>query len=237
MAGGGMAVAAGIAAAVLPALVAQPAIGAYATGRGQHRHVVLADGTALDLNAETRVTVRLSRHSRQVELAEGEAIFDVVHDERRPFTVLAAGREIRDVGTQFDVKARGGALTVTVAKGKVEVRPEAASSAARAYLLSPGERLAVGASGAVRLASVDASETFSWRVGRLVYREQPLSEVVADLNRQFTTQIEIGDPELAQIPITGVVVLDDPAAVMSRLSLMLPIRSVPSDKGLTLLRK
>ena len=71
----------------------------------------------------------------------------------------------------------------------------------------------------------------------LVYRAQPLSEVVADLNRQFVEQTAIADPELARTPITGVIVLDNPRAVVSRLSLMLPIRALPSDKGLMLLRK
>jgi len=61
--------------------------------------------------------------------------------------------------------------------------------------------------------------------------------VVADLNRQFVEQTEIADPELGKLPITGVIVLDNPRAVMARLSLMLPVKAVPSDKGLMLLRK
>ncbi len=60
---------------------------------------------------------------------------------------------------------------------------------------------------------------------------------MADLNRQFPEQIEIGDPSLGRIPITGVIVLDDPRSVITRLSLMLPIRTLPSDRGLLLLRK
>ena len=80
-------------------------------------------------------------------------------------------------------------------------------------------------------------ETFGWRQGRLVYRNQPITEVVADLNRQFPEQIAIGDPDLNQVRITGVVVLDNPQAVTKRLALMLPIRTISSDRGLTLLRK
>ena len=62
-------------------------------------------------------------------------------------------------------------------------------------------------------------------------------ETVADLNRQFVEQTTIADPELAKLPITGVIVLDNPRAVMTRLALMLPIRALPSDKGLTLQKK
>jgi transmembrane sensor len=232
---GGLAIAAGLTLAVLPPTVLRPtATTTYATGKGQHERVALADGSVIDLDAETRLRVTLAGSERRVALAEGQAIFDVVHDARRPFTVEAAGRQVRDVGTQFDVRARNGELTVIVARGRVEVGQ---AGAAQPVLLGPGQRLDVGPTGAAELSAVDPAETFSWRSGRLVYRAQPLAAVVADLNRQFVEQTTIADPDLANLPITGVIVLDNPRAVMTRLSLMLPIRAVPSDKGLMLLRK
>lgn len=232
---GGVAIAAGLALAVLPPTVLKPSTTTtYATGKGQHQRVALADGSVIDLDAETRLAVTLAGSQRRVALAEGQAIFDVVHDARRPFTVEAVGRQVRDVGTQFDVRARNGELTVTVARGRVEVGQ---AGAAQPVLLGPGQRFDVGPTGAGQLTAVDPAETFSWRAGRLVYRAQPLSELVADLNRQFVEQTAIADPDLEKLPITGVIVLDNPRAVMTRLSLMLPIRAVPSDKGLMLLRK
>lgn len=233
MGAGGLAAAATVALGLLPMMTTESAV--YATGRGQHQQVRLDDGSTVDLNAETKLTVAYGLFKRQVTLADGEAIFDVAHDARRPFTVAASGRMVRVVGTQFDVRNRAGDVAVTVARGKVEVRPSATS--AQAFTLTPGQRLEVAHTGQARLRAVDPAETFAWRVGRLVYRERPLSEVVADLNRQFVQQIEISDPALAQTPVTGVIVLDDPQAVVARLSLMLPIRSVPSDGGLLLLRK
>ena len=234
---GGVALAAGLALAVLPSLMVPTTVTAYATGKGQHRHIALADGSSIDLDAESKLRVSLSRSERRVMLGEGQAIFDVAHDARRPFVVAAAGRTVRDLGTQFDVKARGDQLTVTVARGRVEVESAAPTASGRAIALAPGQRLAIDGAGVGQLTSVDPAETFSWRAGRLVYRAQPLAEVVADLNRQFVDQTEIADPELGRLPITGVVVLDNPRAVVARLSLMLPIRAVPSDKGLILLRK
>ena len=66
---------------------------------------------------------------------------------------------------------------------------------------------------------------------------EPLANVVADLNHQYVQQIGVSDPELGRTPITGVIVLDDQAAVLARLSLMLPVRSIPSERGTLLLRK
>ncbi|HEY8002869.1 MAG TPA: FecR domain-containing protein [Phenylobacterium sp.] len=232
---GGLGIAAGLALTVLPTLSDKPPVRTLATARGRRQRFTLADGSIVDLNAETRMQVAFGRSERRVSLEDGEAIFDVVSDKSRPFTVAAGERTVRVVGTQFDVRNRGGQLTVTVARGKVEVRPSASGS--RVYLLTPGQRLDVSATGAERASFVDPQEAFSWRAGRLVYRGEPLSDVVADLNRQFPEQIEIGDPALSSIPITGVIVLDDPHAVIARLSLMLPIRTVPSERGLLLLRR
>lgn len=235
--GGGMALAAALAVAVVPRALTPAPTDIYVTGKGEHRRITLADGSVVDLNAESRLSVTLTRSERRLALSDGEALFDVTHDADRPFTVAASGRIVRVVGTQFDVKSRGGDLSVTVARGKVQVRPAQANSRARSFLLTPGQRLDVSDTGAEALRAVDPSEAYSWRVGRLVYRGTPLADVVADMNRQFVQQVEIGDPQLAATPITGVIVLDEPKAVMSRLTLMLPIRTVPSDRGLLLLRK
>ncbi|WP_293379939.1 FecR family protein [Phenylobacterium sp.] len=232
----GAALAAGLALAVLPPAADLAVAKTYTTAKGQHQRIALGDGSVIDLDAESRLSVSLSGAQRRVTLAEGQAIFDVVHDAKRPFVVRAAGRDVRDIGTQFDVKARDGQLTVTVARGRVAISADAGGPG-RPVELGPGQRFEADPAGPARLTAVDPQETFSWRAGRLVYRAQPLSEVVADLNRQFIEQTEIADPTLAKLPITGVIVLDNPHAVMSRLSLMLPIRTVPSGKGLMLLRK
>ncbi len=232
---GGFAIAAGLAVAVVGPMLSEPSIQTYATGKGQHQRVTLEDGSVVDLNAETRISVRLSGKARQVTLGDGEAIFDVAHDADRPFTVAASSHVVRVVGTQFDVRNRRGDLSVTVARGKVQVRPTATSG--RAFLLTPGHRLEIDRTGVERLSAVDPQEAFGWRSGRLVYRAEPLANVVADLNRQFVEQIEVSDPELGKMPITGVIVLDGQASVIARLSLMLPIRSIPSAQGLLLLRK
>ncbi|HEY0437444.1 MAG TPA: FecR domain-containing protein, partial [Phenylobacterium sp.] len=113
----GTALAAGLALAVMPAITSSPTVTAYATGKGQHRHVVLQDGSTIDLDAETKLSVALSGRERRVTLGDGQAIFDVAHDANRPFVVQAGQRFVRDIGTQFDVRQRPDQLTVTVARG------------------------------------------------------------------------------------------------------------------------
>jgi transmembrane sensor len=208
----------------------------YATAKGERRTVRLADGSTIDLNGGTRLSVSLGRDARHVTLAEGQAIFDVAHEARRPFFVAAGDRTVRVVGTQFDVRRLAGKVSVTVARGAVEVRP-ADGAPGKAYRLHPGQRLDHQEGAAVvQVATAEPNEVLAWRTGRLVYRGQPLSEVVTDLNQQFATPIRIEDPALAATPISGVLVLDDQAAVIRRLALLVPISAVRSGSTVVLKR-
>jgi transmembrane sensor len=234
LAAGGLAAAATVAIALTPFSLLAPAGQTFATGKGEHRSVKLADGSAIDLNAGSRLTVSLGARERRVEMPEGEAVFDVAADKARPFLIAAGDRTVRVVGTRFDVRRRAGLLSVTVERGLVEVRPSEGVEG-RAYRLHPGQKLdhAEGAPGA-QVSVVDPAQVQSWTNGRLIYRDQPLGDVVADLNQQFPRQILLEDPALAQTRVSGVLVLDNQDAVIRRLALLAPIKALPSADGIVL---
>lgn len=231
---GGLAAAATVAIALTPFSLIAPASQTYATAKGQHRSVTLADGSVIDLNAGSKITVSLGARERRVAMAEGEAVFDVAADKSRPFLIAAGDRTVRVVGTRFDVRRRAGQLSVTVERGLVEVRPSEGVQG-RAWRLHPGQKLDhVDGSAAVQVSAVDPAQVLGWKSGRLIYRDQPLSEVVADLNQQFPRQIVLEDPALAQTKVSGVLVLDDQDAVIRRLALLAPIKALPSADSIVL---
>lgn len=234
---GSLAAAAALVVVVLPSLAPRPATETYATANGQHRVVTLADGSKIELNAETKLAVTLGRDERRVVMGEGEAIFDVAADSDRPFTINTGHQVVRVVGTQFDVRNRQDGVAVTVARGVVEVGPAPNGAPGHTYVLRPGQRLAIEGGRAARLSAIEPAVAFSWRTGRVVYRDEPLSNVVADLNRQFAKPILIADPELGQTPISGVLVMDSQSDVIGRLALMLPITAITSPEGVVLRRK
>jgi transmembrane sensor len=233
---GGLAAAATVALAVMPiGLLSEPAQ-TYTTAKGEHRTVKLADGTTVDLNAGTRMTVAFARGERRVSMPQGEAVFDVAHDPARPFLIATGDRTVRVVGTRFDVRRRGDQLSVTVDRGMVEVRPNADASG-RAFRLHAGQRLDHQDGAAeVRMRAVEPLDVYAWRTGRLIYRDQPLGDVVADLNQQYERQIRLEDPALAATLFSGVLVLDNQDAVIRRLALLAPLRALPSGDGVTLRR-
>jgi transmembrane sensor len=97
--------------------------GAYATGVGEQRTVRLSDGSTVELNALSRIQVRLSRDRRDIELNEGQALFHVAKDPTRPFIVRTGDTDVRAVGTEFDVYRKLSGTTVTVLEGEVAVLP------------------------------------------------------------------------------------------------------------------
>ncbi len=233
---GGMAAAATIAVAVLPVSLLGPPPQTFTTAKGEQRTVTLADGTVVNLNAGTRMTVTLARHERRVSMPQGEAVFDVAADRSRPFLIAAGDRTVRVVGTRFDVRRRGDQLSVTVDRGVVEVRPNA-DGAGRAFRLHPGQKLDhLQGQTTATVRAVEPSDVYAWRSGRLIYRDQPLGDVVADLNQQYSRQIRLEDAALAATRFSGVLILDNQDAVIRRLALLAPLSALPSTGDVTLRR-
>ncbi len=93
----------------------------YSTEVGEQRSFSLADGSVVSLNSRSRLRVRFTRNERRIELLEGQALFSVAKDPKRPFVVRSGEVRVRAVGTQFDVYRKTRGTTVTVVEGHVAV--------------------------------------------------------------------------------------------------------------------
>lgn len=191
----------------------------YRTAQGETRTIRLADGTRIDLNSGSTLKVRLGRQTRQVEMADAEAVFDVAKDPNRPFVISAGDEKIRVVGTRFNVRRRDGVQSVTVERGRVEVSTSAAGGP---IALTPGQRLdhQEGKVGAI-VRSFDPGVAMSWRTGRLVYRDEPLSHVAADLTRLAGPPVRLADSRTGDIAFSGVIAAKDSvqgAKILGKLS-------------------
>lgn len=200
----------------------------YSAPANAVRSVDLPDGTTLTLNRAAVVQVEWGGNARRVTLARGEASFLVVHNENAPFIVAAGPGIIRDVGTEFNVLRTQDGLAVTVRDGQIEL-----TSANNLVRLARGDQASVR-NGHIVSRHVDPEDAFAWRDGRLVYHDATLSEVVADLNRYSQTRIEIGDDRAALLRFSGVLVLDTPAAMTTRLEAFLPVRSEHNADGIVI---
>jgi len=173
------------------------------TELGTVRDISLTDGSQATLGSASGIEVSFSRHQRRIDLEQGEAYFDVVHDPDRVFEVRAGTRRIVAVGTRFSVRRNGGDLRVVVTEGSV--RLESVSGTGSARLLTAGTVARVDG-GHMRVQEYpveQAEELLNWRDGFLVFRNTPLSEAVAEFNRYSSRKLVIIDPAIADIPIGG----------------------------------
>ncbi|MGZ3274688.1 MAG: FecR family protein [Caulobacteraceae bacterium] len=211
----------------------EPKAAVYATAKGERRDVVLSDGTRIALSTDTRLSVIMRDDRRELTLSSGEAAFQVAHNAARPFVVHLGDRVLRDIGTEFDAVRRDGLISVTVREGMVSLeRPQENQ---RRLTLGPGSRAEHReGSEEVMVAAANADETFSWRSGRLIYRNRPLSDVVADINRYGDEQVKAVGPA-ADLKFTGVLTTGDQSAMVQRLAALLPVAASSGKDGVILL--
>lgn len=230
---GAAAAAAAVAIAIAPwgDLLPQPDT-LYTTDKGESRTLELADGSRVDMNTDSHLSVRLDKDARRVTVHEGQALFDVAHDRARPFLITVGDETVRVVGTKFDVRRRDGQLSVTVLRGLVEVSTDGEDDPIR---LHPGQMLehVEGASG-VSVRAVAAEDQIGWRSGRLVYRDQPLGRIVSDLNHYFPRPIRLDGENTATLRFSGVLIVDGQDAMVRRLTSLMPLSATPTNDAIVL---
>ena len=161
---------------------------------GQLKLIQLADGTNIWLNADSRMTYpeKFAGKTREVKLS-GEAYFEVAHDIAMPFIIHSGKVNTTVLGTSFNIKAYPDDKTIKVAvvTGKVGVTKKSATSNQTAVLLTPNKQAVfTDANGTLVSETIDASTIISWRQGKLQYRNAPLSEVLADVQRKYNVVIK-----------------------------------------------
>ena len=230
------AVAASLAVAVLGGgLTYDRLAGRVATARAEVREIALSDGSSAVLDGGAVLQVRYGGNRRHIVLRRGQALFDVVHDPSRPFTVTADGVTIRAVGTRFAVGVEGGDVEVTVAEGTVAVAEEGAPP----RLIRANQQFVVAPTGP-RRASLDEAEVgrrLAWRSGLLVFSGQSLERAAGEVNRYSSVPVVIDDPTLARAEFVGVFRIGDGRAFAQAAAQAFNGAVVERDGGLHLMRQ
>jgi ferric-dicitrate binding protein FerR (iron transport regulator) len=178
------------------------------TRRGEIKTVFLPDQTKVTLNADSRLTYpEVFTGERSVELC-GEALFDVVSDGDRPFTVNTTDMKVSVLGTVFNVKAYANDefLTVSVASGKVEVEQSVVETRyAASTVLKKDQQLRIDKiTGDVEKLTTSADIYRAWTERTLHFHRTTIREVVNMLNRYYPhVDVELADGDYSGISISG----------------------------------
>ena len=211
--------------------VEAPTEAQFATSVGEHRVIPLEEGSQLSLNTASTVKIRFSEERRQVRLERGEGLFEVAKDETRPFEVLVGSTVVRAVGTRFSVRRLDNdQVKVTVFEGVVELVKPASKQAdgANAHGTQPQPiRLGAGQVAAETDHNIvlstrtqpDLEKQLSWLQGRVVFDNEPLAEVLAQVSRYSTLPLRLASPSLKDVRVSGAFAVTDLPSFLKGLEL------------------
>jgi len=177
----------------------------YATRLGEHKRVVLSDGSKVELNTNTVLHEQITSRSRTVTLEKGEAYFEVRHDAAKPFVVKLGDRSVTDIGTKFFIRRDTARLSVGVTEGRVQFDTSDDTRPSNPIVLSAGN-LAVATPGRITISTQSdkvLSNDLAWRSGMLVFDRTTLAAAVAEFNRYNREKLVIDDPRTSSLLIGG----------------------------------
>jgi ferric-dicitrate binding protein FerR (iron transport regulator) len=207
----------------------QPVEIAYLTDRATP--ITLSDGTKVWLSAHSQLRYRQTFDGKTRDVAlEGEAYFEVAHNSRQPFRVLAGDQTVVALGTSFNVRAYTGEadVTVTLVEGSVRVTDDRSG---QAVILKPAQEATIAkntgmvtvADGksqqtedvkpepeietvhspvAIAVGDADIDRLMSWKTGRYVFNNMTFEDIAKMLEKGFKVTIHVENEELKNKPYT-----------------------------------
>lgn len=171
--------------------------------RGGENTVVLADGTTVRLNSDSKLTYPIRfKGKRRIVMLEGEAFFDVAPDAEHPFVVRTRYGDVCVLGTAFNINAYNDneACYTTLVRGKVRVT----SPMDESQELLPGEQAIVSVD-RIEKREVHVEDYVGWINGIFSFHDETLDHIMTTLGRWYNVEIVYEDPALRQLTYTGTV--------------------------------
>ncbi|WP_418233066.1 FecR family protein [Butyricimonas virosa] len=168
--------------------------------RGGEYKIVLADGSRVWINSQSvlEFPACFVGKERRVRL-QGEAYFEVSKNVEKPFIVDMGNKEIRVLGTSFNVNDYDGKFVTTLVSGKVQVFVND-----KDYVLTSSMQVRVEGDD-VFVEEVDVREFTAWKDGLFVFKKQKLREVMDILSRWYDVDVFYQNLELQNLHFTGTI--------------------------------
>lgn len=189
--------------------------------RGGEYVLTLPDGTHVWMNSESsiRFPIRFASHERKVEL-QGQAYFEVAHDNDRPFLVWSGNQQIQVLGTQFDLKAyqNDETMTTTLVRGRVRINLK--NNPEVQQILSPNEQCTFNKTdNSLTKRKIETMSFVSWRSGQLMFENEELGEIMKSLSRWYDVEVVFASERARHMRFTGTLMrYDDISEVVNKIA-------------------
>ncbi len=212
------------------------------SGSNSMQQVVLPDGSKVLLNKQTTIKFPkvFSKKVRRVELS-GEAIFEVTHNPKQAFIVVANNVEVEVLGTVFNVMAypADGMVTATLISGKVKLKYiDPSTKKEQSVTLAPNHSATYYFNQSrFEVSMVDVSKVTAWEQGKLIFSDEPIESVVNKLNRWYGVEISLSNDLKGKYRLTMTVDNETIDEVLLIISKTIPIGYSKSDKQVSIYPK
>lgn len=195
--------------------------------KGSVSEIILPDGSAIFLNADSKVKYSINGENdiREVFL-EGEAWFDVEKNKDKPFVVHTPFYDVNVTGTQFNIKAyeTDNTLTTTLEKGQIILQSTDNYKLAGSIIINPGEQATLNKdSKQLTIEKVNTKWVTSWKDNKLIFVNMNLKELVVLLERKYGVDIEIKNKEILNLHFDGTIKNESIIEFLNIIQTTLPI--------------
>lgn len=196
------------------------------TGKGERASMTLPDGTKIALNYDSQVTYdpeAFAKGERRIDF-DGEGYFQVKKDSRHPFVIHAQGLQVEVLGTVFNLLARNGDTHSELFLEEGSVRLMSVLTGEK-VLLSPNQKavLSVETGHIVVQTMENIAEASAWRKGDLIFRNEPLGNVLRTLEGCYGYKITTDCEDCLTDEFTGILPTWDINEVLEVLEKLYPL--------------
>jgi transmembrane sensor len=190
--------------------------------------VSLPDGSNVWLNHSSTLKYpgKFQGDSRIVEL-NGEGYFEVAHNPKIPFIVKVGEIQVLARGTTFNILAypNEDKIETSLINGSVVLQMvKADKDVVQLLEMKPSDQAIYRKSDKKVIArSIEDDRYYSWKDGKLMFKNESLKEVAKKLGRWFNVDIQVADSELLDLTYTATFIHETLTQVMEFLEQATPI--------------
>ena len=170
---------------------------------GQRVNLDLPDGSNVWLNAGTtmKYPVSFMKGKREVIL-NGEAYFEVAHNEKSPFVVRTHAMDIEVLGTKFNVEAysKKAVFEASLMQGKIRVKSP--HNEKTAVVLLPNYKTTLK-DGRLVVSKIDDYNVYRWKEGLYCFKSKRFTQIMEDLERYYDLKIQVDKKSIESVALTG----------------------------------
>jgi len=168
----------------------------YVSKVSEYKEFTLDDGSMVILHAQTKLKTNFSRNQRLLVLEQGDAHFVVAKDPERPFIVKYNQHTFTALGTAFSITTRP-QLSILVTEHSVAVKTEQNKT-----IVKEAEALIYHNNWQPQ-PLIQAKQTMAWQQGKIIFEQQPLHQVLAQLAPYFKKPIQLINLSVRNEAVTG----------------------------------